>query len=471
MRSLRPLLLGLFLLHGFVSLSSASKLLVTNATIVTLAENQPASFTGWLLIGEDGRIASVAAGAPPSSIRAQTTYDATGKIVMPGFLSGHSHLWQSAFRGIAADQWVTAWVQRIHRTYGPHFIKGDPYAFTLHGALDYLRHGVTTTYNYSQSVSGPNQELYEEQFQAELDAGARFIFGYAALSPLPSIEESQRRFEAFMATKAAAQKANPLLLKINIAAGAGPATAAPEFIAMQSAMLKKYGLEMQMHFLEPPSSRETNQSQFEAIEKAGYVGPGFTYAHFIHTNDYILEKVGKAGGGMIWNPLSNGRLASGLPDIPKYIKAGISIGMGIDGQASADVSDPFENMRMGLYGLRMMYKDASIMQPIDILKLHTIGTARTMGVAKDVGTLEVGKFGDFLVVDPANFDTGPVFDVCATLVFACKISNLEQVYVGGEKAIQNGQPLKHSMSAISADVHKRVAAVRARTTAATPAAP
>ncbi len=94
-----------------------------------------------------------------------------------------------------------------------------------------------------------------------------------------------------------------------------------------------------------------------------------------------------------------------------------------------------------------------------------------MGVAKDVGTLEVGKFGDFLVVDPANFDTGPVFDVCATLVFACKISNLEQVYVGGERVVQNGQPLKHNMKAVSADVHARVAAVRARTTAASSPAP
>jgi cytosine/adenosine deaminase-related metal-dependent hydrolase len=437
--------------------AAADKLLVTNGTIVTLDEQYPDPFTGYVLVGEDGRIAAVGQGSPPAGTVADETYDAAGEIVMPGFLSGHSHLWQSAFRGIAADQWVTSWVQSIHRTYGPHFAKGDLYAFTLHGALDYLRHGITTTYNYSQNV-GVSQALYEEQFQAELDAGARFIFGYA-LSAQPSVQEARQDFESFLERATRGLRA-PHLLKISIATGGGTRDA--EYLDMVANLMRTRDLDVQMHFLEAPTSQETNQESFDPIERAGLLGPKLVFAHFIHTNDTIVARSASAGTGMIWNALSNGRLASGLADIPSYTRAGLRVGMGLDGQASADISDPFENMRMGLYGLRMEYEDAKVMQPIDVLKLHTIGTADVLGVAREVGTLTPGKFADFLIVDPADLDTGPVSDVYATLVFACKISNLERVYVGGSLAVERGRLVDHDSAAIAREVHDRVAAVSTR---------
>jgi cytosine/adenosine deaminase-related metal-dependent hydrolase len=458
MRSLRlQAVLTIALIGVAPGVAAADKLLVTNATIVTLDERHPDPFTGFLLVGDDGRIAAVGEGSPPAGTAADEIYDAAGEIVMPGFLSGHSHLWQSAFRGIAADQWVTSWVQSIHRTYGPYFAKGDLYAFTLHGALDYLRHGITTTYNYSQNV-GVAQELYEEQFQAELDAGARFIFGYA-LSAQPSAREARLVFESFL-ERAKRASQTPLLLKISIATGGG--TRDVDYLDMVADLMRTRDLDVQMHFLEAPSSRETNQESFDPIERAGLLGPNLVFAHFIHTNDTIVERSASAGTGMIWNALSNGRLASGLADIPSYMGAGLRVGMGLDGQASADISDPFENMRMGLYGLRMKYEDAKVMQPTDVLKLHTIGTAEVLGVASQVGTLTPGKFADFLVVDPADLDTGPVSDVYATLVFACKISNLERVYVGGSLAVERGRLVDHDSHAIAREVHDRVAAVSAR---------
>lgn len=443
------------------NVAAGNKLLVTNATIVTLDERQAGPFTGYLLVDDEGRITAVGEGSPAKDISADETYDATGKIVMPGFLSGHSHLWQSAFRGIAADQWVTTWVQSIHRTYGPHFSQGDLYTFTLHGALDYLRHGITTTYNYSQNV-GVSQELYEEQFQAELDAGARFIFGYA-LSAQPTVSEARGQFEDFL-QRVDAMPPNPLLLKINIATSGGGRDAG--YLETVVDLMRTRNVDVQMHFLEAPSSQETNQESFDALERAGLLRPGLVFAHFIQTNESIVAHSATAGAGMIWNALSNGRLASGLADIPAYREAGLRIGMGIDGQASADISDPFENMRMGLYGVRMKYQDATVMQPIDVLKLHTVGTAEVLGVADEVGSLTPGKFADFLVINPAELDTGPVSDVYATLVFACKISNLEGVYVGGSLVAERGRLIDHDYAAIAEEVRYRVGAVSARLTVA-----
>ena len=159
---------------------------------------------------------------------------------------------------------------------------------------------------------------------------------------------------------------------------------------------------------------------------------------------------------MSWQPLSNGRLASGIADIPKYLSLGVKVGMGVDGQASADIADPFENMRAGLYMLRARYQNAKIMQPIDIMRLHTLSGAELMGIGDKVGSLEVGKFADFNVIAPST----PVFDAAATVVFASTSENLEAVYVGGEKLVDHLTATRANMAGVVAEVDKRVARIR-----------
>ena len=158
---------------------------------------------------------------------------------------------------------------------------------------------------------------------------------------------------------------------------------------------------------------------------------------------------------MSWNPLSNGRLASGVADIPKYLKKGIRVGMGVDGEASADLADPFENMRSGLYAIRDKYEDATVMSPYTVLYLHTMGSADVMGVADKLGSLEKGKFADFLVLDPKDY--GTVFDPYASLVLVTSQEDLVRVYVGGELKVEKGVVLNQPMEKIQSEVEKRSA--------------
>jgi 5-methylthioadenosine/S-adenosylhomocysteine deaminase len=147
-----------------------------------------------------------------------------------------------------------------------------------------------------------------------------------------------------------------------------------------------------------------------------------------------------------------------VADIPACLKAGIRVGMGVDGEASADLADPFENMRFGLYAIRDKYEDATIMSPYDVLRLHTMGSADVLGVADRLGSLERGKLADFLVIDPTRFRT--VFDPYASLVFVANERDLERVYVGGDLLVQNGALLKQDISKVRAEVKQRVAALR-----------
>ena len=133
---------------------------------------------------------------------------------------------------------------------------------------------------------------------------------------------------------------------------------------------------------------------------------------------------------------------------------GICVGMGVDGETSADLADPFENMRTGLYAIRDIYQSAYIMTPYDVLRLQTMGSADVLGVSDRLGSLETGKFADFLVVDPTHF--GVVFDPYATLVLVASEPDLERVYVGGQLQVERGTLLHQDLRHVEAQVNRRV---------------
>jgi cytosine/adenosine deaminase-related metal-dependent hydrolase len=423
---------------------------------------------GYMLVADDGTIAALGAGdgaADPqvSAARADrgfTTVDLAGKIVLPGFVSGHSHLWQSAFRGITPASELPAWLDGLHRTYGGFFAPGDFGAFTQHGAFDQLRHGVTTTYNHSHYF-GSSFENYREQFTAELSTPQRFVFAWVNDS---KADDATWRSRLEPIVKQVAPRPDRPLLGVSI--NAVGVYQAPTVLPREIALAKSFGLTTQIHYLEPSATQVEDRALWPKYQAAGAIYRDMSFAHFIHANDAIVRDAAAAGAAMIWNPLSNGRLASGLPPIEKYLAAGLRVGMGVDGQASADISDPFENVRLGLYALRIRRENAGGLQPIDLLRLHTLKTAEILGVQRYVGSLEVGKFADFLVVDPGDPGTGPVWDVAATIVFACSSRNVSAVYVGGKKVVEAGRVVGHDAAALEADVNARVRAIRTRQAAA-----
>jgi len=448
--------------------SSPAKLVVKNAYILTMASGQREPVKGYLAVGEDGRLLALAAGDPPTGIRARETWDAGGHWVIPGFISAHSHLWQSAFRGLGADQTLLGWIDAL---YAPA-VKASPedmYWFTLDGALDHLQHGITAAYNFNfeARTRGRNPGIAEEYdqngFRAEMDSGVRFVHSLSvgratALGVQPSYGYEQARvpLKAFL-DWTSKQPRSENFLSVMISGGT-----AFNNTYQQTLMEKRLGDEFHLgnetHYLEPPETQYEQQSKFRWFMDSGLLSRQLIFGHFIHTNRFIVAESGKAGVAMCWNPLSNGRLASGVADIPAYLKAGIRVGMGVDGEASADVADPFENMRTGLYAIRDKYEDATIMSPYDVLRLHTMGSADVLGVADRLGSLEPGKFADFLVVDPTRFRT--VFDPYASLVFVAGERDLERVYLGGDLLVQNGAFLKQDIVKVRSEVNRRVAALR-----------
>jgi cytosine/adenosine deaminase-related metal-dependent hydrolase len=453
--------LALLFFNPFALLNAAEaipKLIVTNAIIVPLDWSDKEPYRGYMVIGPDGRIAALGEGDAPAS--SAPVLDVGGKIVMPGFLSVHSHLSGGLARGTGANLWITE--KRVSGAGRNNTIQdGDTYSTVLHGALDFLLGGVTTVYNYSSMARNSTHAQYLETLYAEIDAGSHFVFGYSIgeQSDLYTNEQRIENVRSFIGlTKTIPGR--ELMLKISVASIAMRWTEEEskfEFEVLK--MFPEFGMDMEMHYLEPPPNVPRTiyeRSNFAWLKKYGVLGPNITFAHFIHPTDEILKESAAAGATMSWNPLSNGRLASGLTDVPRYRKLGITVGMGLDGMGTADIADPFQNMRIGLYGLRFRDQNPNVMSPREILHLHTLESAKAMRVAKDVGSLEVGKYADFLVVDPNDPSTGPLYNVYATLVFACSRANINDVYVAGQPVIKDRTFVHHDLRQIQKDARYRM---------------
>lgn len=434
-----------------------AKLVVSNAYIFSMAAEQRAPFHGYLVVGEDGRLVAVAAGEPPASLKAAAVWNAEGHWVVPGFISAHSHLWQSAYRGLASDQTLLGWIDALYGNAVTQASAEDLYWFTLEGGLDHLRHGITSTYsfNYGGHSRDQSEAFNEQTFRGEADSGVRFVHGWepGKYGPAYTTEVADLELGTFLGwTEKQAPKTKLLSVMIN---GMTSFDGTPQQAVLEAALMKHYHVSNQSHYLEQPETQVADREQFKWFTDSGLLTDKMIFGHFIHTDAAILAATGQAHAAMSWNPLSNGRLASGVADITQYLKAGIRVGMGVDGEASADLADPFENMRTGLYAIRDKYENAGVMSPYDVLRLHTMGSADVLGVADKLGSLEAGKMADFLVIDPRHF--GHVFDPYATVVFVTSQPDLERVYVGGELMVEHGTPLKQDLTKVQREVDGRVA--------------
>jgi 5-methylthioadenosine/S-adenosylhomocysteine deaminase len=449
-------------------------LTVVNALLLTMADGQD-PFHGWLTVGEDGRITGIGPGQPPAGEPGETgqgggeVLDARGRIVAPGFVSAHSHLHTSGMRGIAADQQLYPWVRACVRlTMGAD--PDDMYWCVLHGCLDFLASGITSAFNFPQnevlslydpatgsgSVVRKDEAFLTRQFDAVADSGLRVMGAIRLDDEGADDRQVHERFDRLAAAQA---DRIPAARHLGTAVyGAVQWSAGPRIARLEAEVMARHRIVNQAHFLETSQDLDGQRRKFAWYADAGTLGETMIFGHFVHPTDDIVAAVSASGTRVCWQPTSNGRLGSGVADVVRYRRAGIPVGVGLDDQSCTDTSDPFANMRLGMYSQRARYTDPSVLTARDMLRLHTRGSAEVLGVADRVGSLAPGRYADFLVVDPTRPDTGPVWDPYATYVQACGLRNLDEVRVGGRLVNERGT-MKNLLSVTAAgELHTRVIA-------------
>jgi len=255
-------------------------------------------------------------------------------------------------------------------------------------------------FNFEARARGQNPQTADEYdqsgFRAEMDSGIRFVHSMSVgkatelgMKPAYGAEQARVPLKAFLEwTTKQPKSSNFLAVMIT---GATAFNNTYQQTLMEKQLGDEFHLGNESHYLEPPNTQYEQQSKFRWFMDSGLLSKQLIFGPFY--SHQPLHPGGEWKGGSSDELESAVEWAAGFgtADIPACLKAGIRVGMGVDGEASADVADPFENMRTGLYAIRDKYEDATIMSPYDVLRMHTMGSADVLSVADRLGSLEAGE--------------------------------------------------------------------------------
>jgi 5-methylthioadenosine/S-adenosylhomocysteine deaminase len=371
---------------------------------------------------EHDRIGAVGRDLPTDGAR---VLDGRGKIVMPGFVDVHNHLWQTLIRGCATDKELNGWLSAcVLPLYGSSVSGADAYAGARLGTLDLISTGVTTVTDWSHAF---NADFARGNLSALEDSSLRFVFAYAA-NRQPATLAAIRR------VKHESIDPNPLA---HLQVAVHPTTENYENTVAAQRLAEDLGVPLNVHLHESPADRATGQ--METLRRAGALRPGLVTNHTVQMTNAELDELAAHDVRVAHNPLSNMRLASGIARVPDMHARGLKIGLGLDGGTNDD-SDMFADMKAAVGMQRALSHDATrFPTPTDVLRMATLGGAEALGLDSEIGSLTPRKQADVLVINPAAINVAPRVDWVSQLVFNAQPDNVEWVFVSGRALKRRGR--------------------------------
>jgi 5-methylthioadenosine/S-adenosylhomocysteine deaminase len=417
--------------------------LIRNADLVVTMEPRLGDGALGLLPGgdvfiEDNRIAAVGQGLDGSGAR---IVDATGKIVLPGFVDVHNHLWQALIRGcgtsLAVGEWLQTCVFPMSRL---NVTAEEAYAVVRLSTLDLLSTGVTTVVDWSHAFS---PDFARGNVQALLDSGLRFAFAYCG---------RVERVEDMRVIKRDMIDPNP---RASLQIGGVQPTMAAEVLHTLRSMAELAGemhVTLHVHLLEAEYNRQ--EEPLRALDLAGVLEPTLIGAHAVHVTDDEIALLARRGVRLAHCPLSNMRLASGIMRLGAIHAQGLRVGLGLDGGTN-DTSDMFNNMRAAVGLQRAVTRNPAIYPTVaEALHLATLGGAEVLDMADQIGSLAPGKQADIIVLNPQTLNFAPRFDDVSQVVFNAQPGNVEWVFVDGRVLKERGQLVGVDAEAVLADANR-----------------
>ena len=408
------------------------------ATLVTM---DPAHrvVTGDLVI-DGGRITSVGGtAAVPSGTE---IVDVSGRWIIPGLIQGHLHLGQTLFRGLAEERRLLKWLEEvIWPMEAAHDEASASYSAML-GGLEAVRGGTTSLLDIGLVKAMPGI------FRALRDLGVRawagkLLMDRGDLAPSPLVEEPRKAIEESYALAGEWHGADGDRIRYAVC---------PRFVFSCSAELWEKAVEqcrsggymMHTHALETREEQEAvqvleNRSEIDTLEAVGAFTVPLKIAHGVWVGAAEDDRLAAAGAAVIHCPASNLKLGSGVADVKALLEKGIPVGVGSDGSPCNNFLDPFGEMRLAAL-LQKWRHGPEAFTARDALERATLGGARALGVADEIGSLEPGKRADFVVLDMDQLHSvmADTVDPWTRVVFGADRTNVESVHVAGRAIYENG---------------------------------
>jgi len=381
---------------------------------------------------KNGKIIFVGKRASANKIQAETKINAKEKIAMPGLINCHTHVPMTLFRGIAEDQPLETWLKKTIWPLEAKLKSEDVYVGALLGCLEMIKNGTTCfadMYFHENMVAKAVEKSGLRGVLAEgiIEAGNKAL-GEKMLNESINFAEKFRgyangRVTTFLGPHAAYSCSPELLNKIknkSLELNVGVHIHLAESKEMFRKFEKRYG-----------------PSEVEFLDKMEFFRDHVLAAHCINLSREDMQILSKRGVNVAYVPVANMKLGVGAAKVKDLTDSGVNVGLGTDGPASNNTLDMFETMKIGTLLQKLVYLNPKILPVHEVLRMATLNGAKALGLGKNIGSLEVGKKADMILVDLSKPHLKPLHNTYASIVYSAHGSDVDTVIVDGKIIMEN----------------------------------
>ncbi|MGL5703651.1 MAG: amidohydrolase [Cetobacterium sp.] len=427
------LLLGSLFIVGCSSLvekKESANIIIKNGTVLTMNEKRDIIENGVIVI-KNNKIISVGTEDLLKKYSANKVIDAEDGIVMPGMINTHTHASMTVFRSLADD--VPDRLNRYifpleNKMVSPEMV----YLGARHGATEMALGGVTTMVD---------MYLFEDDAaRAVKEVGLRGVMTQNIIK-YPTAD-GQKKGETLERAIAFVEKyKNDELITPGFGPH-GPHTVTKEELLKIKELSEKYNVPVSMHVAETDVEFDRIKKDFkmtpvEYLDSLGLLNERFIAAHNIFVTDSDIELMKKRDIGIAHNMVANIKSAKGISPALKMHDMGMRVGLGTDGPMSGNTLDIIGQMGYVAKLHKLDTKDRSALPPKKAVEMATIGGARAIHRESELGSLEIGKLADVVVIETKSVNMNPIFDPYSALVYSANASNVDTVIVNGKVIVED----------------------------------
>lgn len=425
------------------------------------------------LVVEAGRILAVGPGPVPPPLReGSRRIDGSGCLLTPGLVNTHHHLYQWLTRGLAQDEMLFGWLTTLYPIWAG--IEAESVHAAAAANLGWLAlSGATTVSDHHYVFPRGGGDLLEAEIRAAQRIGIRFHPARGSMDlgrssgGLPPDSVVEDRDEILAATEAAIARWNDAdeasMLRI-VVGPCSPFSVTAELMREAAELARRTGVRLHTHLAETLDEEDFCRERFgcspaQYAEALGWLGDDVWMAHCVHLSEEAVDRFARTGTGVAHCPTSNGRLGAGLAPVRALLRAGVPVGLGVDGSASNEAGRLVDELHQALLVARLR-DGPQALSARECLRMGTIDGARCLGREAELGSLEPGKLADLALWRCDGLAGEGIGDPVATLVFGSP--RLERLFVGGRPIVGEGRLLTCDEDELARDAGRAASAIRAR---------
>lgn len=398
-------------------------ILIKNAQILTMLEDKLS--IGDILINDD-KIAAIGTVAADLLTGEEQIIDASGKLAMPGLVNAHTHAAMTLLRSYADDLELMSWLNDEIWPAEDRMGSEDIYWGTLLAIAEMIKGGTTTFADmYGPFMDKVAQAVTESGIRANL---ARGCVGVSD----PNEVKIAENIELYDQYNGSAEG------RIKVWFGPhAPYTCDMAYLQKLAQAAWERNTGIHVHLAETQDEMRQIQERYnmtpvEYLAQAGLFDGPCLAAHGVWLDEKEIAYLADKKVSIAHNPVSNMKLSSGAAPVAKMLKMGLNVGLGTDGASSNNSLDMFKEMSMAAYLSKLATMDPTSLKAFEVLQMATIGSAKALGWQEEIGTLEVGKKADLILVDLQQAHFAPWNNSVADLVYSAKNSDVTHTIVNGK---------------------------------------